>query len=154
MEEELTKKYYENMDVFSFLMKNCLDSNPKSEEIDFQGTHKKTKAFVVENPSILKNQRKNAIIWLNSVWYHIDGLSVVWLFEMSYRIRKLIAVLITLERLNLESFGGKPEKCDIPQSIVYVYNKLMDLEEKVFPKMREDFIAMVEKYNVFENYYK
>ena len=152
--EELTKKYYENINAFSLLMKECLVDDSAKEIIDFKATHERTKKFVGSHPEILRNERRVVIAWLNSVWYQLDTVSVEWLFEMSYRIRKIIAITVTLERLNLESFGGKPEKCDIPQSIVHIYNRLMTLEEKTFPMMRKMFVELVNKYDEFKNYYE
>jgi hypothetical protein len=100
--QQLTDQYYQEINTFSTLMKECLVSDSNTEIIDFDDTFEKTVTYVNKNGNdILSGSRRTLIKYLNGVWMQWDNLPDQWLFEMSYRIRKLIAIAIPLESIFL-----------------------------------------------------
>lgn len=61
---------------------------------------------------------------------------------MAYRIQKLLVISIVLEKQNLISFGGKPNKTDIPQCLVYLQNKINLLKPK-FKLLKKEYIKII-----------
>ncbi len=84
---------------------------------------------VKADPSYLQDPRRTIIAWLNSVYFaELDSFNINWWWEMEYRIRKLIAVSVVLERMNRESMNAKPMPRDIPQCLIYITEHIRSLK--------------------------
>jgi hypothetical protein len=95
--------------------------------------------------------RREIISWLNAVYFsNLESpLPVQWWWEMQTRIRKLLIVSMVLEGSNLRSFGCKPEKSDIPQSLIGIPLVLASKKAE-FDSLKESFLADIDKYHKTE----
>ena len=153
---ELTNEYNNMYASISHILSNCLVSDPNKEWIDMDETEEKTKEFFSfakgekETINILHGHRKIVMNWLNNVYWDRKSISDDWLWENDYRIRKLIACMIILERLNLMSFKdfiGMPKPEDCPQSLCGL-TILLDDKKTTFQTLKKDYKRKMEHNNL------
>lgn len=166
IQSQLISDWYRMSETAELLFKNCLVSDPIKEVIDTLGTFKKTADFInnqdllvkdgkmKENDHVLKKHRKTVASWLSSICWDIDNVSDRWLWEMDYRIRKVLVIMIALERRNLMSFSGfegvpKPEDC--PQYIPVIWNTL-EKKKETFENMKKTYRSLISDHEVLSYY--
>jgi hypothetical protein len=125
---------YDNLinTVMRPLFRNCIVEDFQTETIKIKETIEKT-CNSLKDPKIkeqLDNCRPLARSFLNEIYFSIEELgfdfrnatlddnNAKFWFEFAYRLKKLVIVLIILERENLKGFGCKPEMTDCPQCLV------------------------------------
>lgn len=80
--------------------------------------------------------RRAIIGYLNDVHFTSEALPDAWWFEMHTRLQKLCVVSAVLEGLNLRSFGATPEASDIPQALVGVMLKIIQVRAELLSQLR------------------
>jgi len=161
----LTKEYYNLLKSgLGTLYKEILVENAKDEKVDITATEVNLKTILAKKDYkkkgyFMRRVRSQLMGWLNSIFFNLHYLDekkpqvANWWFEFSYRVKKAIAVAILLEKYNLINMGGKPEMLNIPQCLVYVYNKL-DFLDKInfYEKMKKNYVSLVKSHSIFKHY--
>jgi hypothetical protein len=172
----LSSKYDQiSYTVMRPLFKNCLVEDFNKEIIDYKATIEKIQKAL--SGKLIKEEidkvRPLARAFLNEVHFSLEELSYpfkktplachakshiarFW-FEYAYRLKKLVAVLVILEKENLKAFGGIPEATDCPQALTfvgsfveafYIKGENKRLKEEYLKEMNE-----VKKMKLFMTYY-
>lgn len=166
IQSSLMSDWYKMWETTELLFKNCLVSDSIKEVIDIPETFKKTVDFVnnqnslvkdgkmKENDHVLKKHRRTTASWLYSLCWDIGNISDQWLWEMDYRIRKVLVIMIVLERCNLMSFTGfegvpKPEDC--PQYIPVIWN-VLEKKQETFENMKKTYKSLIKDHKVLSYY--
>ena len=147
----------------SNLYKKFLVEDVANENINYVETKKKIDLFFQnmdqEQIAILKSDRiilKDLITEFNVLCY-LQSCEIVddFLYEMNYRIQKMLIILLLFEKHNLISFGGKPELSDIPTFIVKLHTFITDFVKKNKSKCIEKYNKMLDQdKNFYGNYLK
>ncbi len=104
----------------------------------------------------LNDARRALIGWLNSLWWHIVKVApdinesqpvalTAFLWEMNTRISKMLVVSMVLEGRNLRGFGATPEKSDIPQCLVHLWERLDVCRKRFFPQLEKEYAKSIDR---------
>jgi len=106
------------------------------------------------NKKYFKERRILVKTWIDLVYTFRKSLSDEWLWEMSFRIDKLIKCSICMERINLETvIGCNPTKTDIPTSLLMLYDHMMS-KRGSFLELKKKYVQKVNRYKIFNVYYE
>lgn len=144
---KLIRKY--NTDLMSdSLIRSLMSSvaqDAQNETISFAESVPRLRKIVSETSrDTLQTARRSIIGYLNDVYFTSRAVPLEWWFEMHTRLQKLCVVSMVLEGLNLRSFGAKPEESDIPQALVGIMLKVLEIQPQL-PRLRRQHLEAVKQ---------
>jgi len=154
--EKIDHHSNDNHHVFKELFEQCIIKKKDQFDIDYERTQMKAMEYASRHPKILSTTRVKMREWIDMIWYNMEDIHSIWFYDRAPRIKKVIAILVGLEKSNLMSFNGNrtPEIDDIPVSLVNVYDKIKQLEVEVFKNLKEDSIKKTREHKeVFAFYH-
>lgn len=113
-----------NEDIRMYL--KTVAQDPQNETIDYAQTKKAVDAAAFLASDAF-TARLTLITHLNNIFFVLHAIreenkyeetAKAWLWENHTRLNKMVAAAMVLEGNNLRGFGAKPERSDIPQSLV------------------------------------
>ena len=103
---------------------SVVPQNADNETLDLASSRSAIEGFITNEcmkVEILGEPRREIITFFNNLYFSgLDILPETWWWENRYRFKKLLAVSLALEGINLASFGATPTIMDIPQSLVNI----------------------------------
>jgi hypothetical protein len=94
--------------------------------------------------------------WLETVAYSIEALPDVWLWNMNFRLRKFLVLMMCLERLNYQSIcdGKDPVASDLPSYFVTIHQRLTEFDQSgTAENLRKAHVAYIKKHHEFFDLY-
>jgi len=145
--------FNDNYSKFSVVFTECVVNKDDFHTLDYEKTLEMTEKCLSkhETRSIDTYIMNN---WINMIWYSMDYLNDIWFLTRSFKIERIIVVLIVaLKRMMIGKYGKTPKMESLPASLVNVYDKLHQLKEGEFKKIQEETLRKVNKHkDIFRHY--